>query len=317
MWFRRKIRNRRLGREHVLDVKLRSSQVRAVRARMAAVALGVVFVAVSGIYLLWRGGEWMLDCLVYENNTFSLRRMDVQTDGVIAVDQLQRWAGVRAGQNLLALDLARVKRDLELVPWVQAASVERILPHTLRLRIIEREPLAQINLPRPAPNGRLELAPFYLDSEGYAMLPLQAIERSAPTAQNPDQFPVISGLLGTEVQIGRRVESPQAQAALQLLAAFEHSPMEGLLDIKRVDVASPEVLLVTTSQGSEITLPLTDSERQLRRWQAVFELGHRLNKVVATLDLAVTNNVPVTWLDGSSLPPETPKRHKPPRKKHV
>lgn len=317
MWFRPKIKNRRLGREHVLDVKLRSSQVRAARARMAAVALGVVFVAVTGVFLIWRGGEWLLDCLVYENSTFSLQQLDVQTDGVMAVDQLRRWAGVRPGQNLLALDLARVKRDLELVPWVQAASVERILPHTLRLRVIEREPLAQINLARPAPNGRVELAPFYLDADGYAMLPLQANERSAPATQPPDPFPVIGGLLGTEIQVGRRVESPQVRAALQLLAAFEHSPMEGLLDIKRIDVSSPEVLLVTTSQGSEITFPLTELEHHLRRWHAAFDLGNRLSKVVASLDLAVTNNVPVTWLEASSLPPETPKRHKPPRKKHV
>jgi hypothetical protein len=32
--------------------------------------------------------------------------MDVQTDGVIAPEQLRRWTGVKLGANLIALDLA-------------------------------------------------------------------------------------------------------------------------------------------------------------------------------------------------------------------
>ena len=41
MWFKRKPKNRRLEREQVLDVKLRSSQVRAARSRIFALTLGV------------------------------------------------------------------------------------------------------------------------------------------------------------------------------------------------------------------------------------------------------------------------------------
>ena len=38
--------------------------------------------------------------------TFAIQRIDVQTDGVIAPDQLRRWSGVKPGENLIALDLA-------------------------------------------------------------------------------------------------------------------------------------------------------------------------------------------------------------------
>ena len=122
MWRKRKPKNRRLGREQVLDVKLRSSQVRAARTRVTALSLGAVFATVFGLYLLYRGGDWALNRLVYENKAFAIQEIDVQTDGVIAVDQLRRWAGVKPEENLLALDLARVKRDLELVPLVQSVS---------------------------------------------------------------------------------------------------------------------------------------------------------------------------------------------------
>jgi len=105
MWFKRKPTNRRLGRASVLDVKLRSSQVRAARNRVAAVGLGVLFTTVFGGYLLWYTGGWTLNRLVYENKAFAIQEFDLQTDGVIAVDQLRRWIGIRPGDNLLAVDL--------------------------------------------------------------------------------------------------------------------------------------------------------------------------------------------------------------------
>ena len=119
MWFRRKPKNRRLGREQVLDVKLRSSQVRAARTRLTAISLGAVFTTVFGLYLAYRVGDWALDCLVYQNKAFAIEEIDVQTDGVIAVDQLRRWAGVRLEENLLALDLWRVKRVRAARTWLE------------------------------------------------------------------------------------------------------------------------------------------------------------------------------------------------------
>jgi len=109
---------------------------------MAAVALGMVFGTILCFYLLWRGGESLLSYFVYQNKAFAIQEVDVQTDGVIPVENLRRWARVRSGDNLMALDLARVKRDLELVPLIKSVSVERILPHTLRVRVAEREPVA-------------------------------------------------------------------------------------------------------------------------------------------------------------------------------
>ena len=307
MWFKRKIRNRRLGREYVLDVKLRSSQVRAMRARMAAVTLGVVFATVFGVYMLWRTGDWALDQMVYQNQAFALREIEAETDGVIAVDQLRRWSGVKVGDNLLGLDLARVKRDLELVPLVQSAAVERILPHRLRIRVIEREPVARLNLPRRGTGGLLEAVSFHLDAEGWVMLPLEARQRSVPLVQADDLLPIITGVNPNDVQTGRQIESAHVRSALALIIAFEKSPMACLVDLQRIDVSSPEILLVTTGQGGEVTFGLFNLEQQLRRWREIFDSGQKASKAIATLDLAVSNNIPVRWLEASAVPAPAPK----------
>ncbi len=317
MWFKRKARNRRLGRDFVLDVKLRSSQVRATRARMAAVALAVVFAAVLGTCLVVRGSQWALNQLVYENNAFAVQSIEVQTDGVLSVDEIRRWTGVRVGANLLALDLAKVKRDLELVSLVDSVSVERILPHTLRIRVIEREPVAQINVPRPRQGGGFDLSVFHVDAQGWVMAPVDPLTQGKPASVVPEALPIIS--VRGEVQVGRRITAPQVQAALQFLLAFDQSPMQGLVDIKRIDTSTPEILTVTTAQGSEIVFGLTNFEQQLRRWQVIQQEGQKLGRAVASLDLAVTNNIPARWLEASAFPPLTPKAAKPPRtkKKHV
>jgi cell division septal protein FtsQ len=319
MWFKRKPKNRRLGREQVLDVKLRSSQVRAARTRMMAVSLGAVFATVFGLYLVYRGGEWLLNRLVYENRAFAIEEIDAQTDGIIPVDQLRRWSGVKPEENLLALDLGRVKRDLEMVPLVRSVSVERILPRGLRIRVTEREPIAQINVPRPRASGGIEMSVYQLDADGWVILPLEPRDRATSPSKSDESLPLLRGINANTLQPGRRLTAPQVQAALQFLVAFEQSPMAGLVDLKQVDVSSPEVLMVTTGQGSEVTFGLTDFEQQLRRWHAIFESGRKTGNAIATLDLAVTNNVPLRWLEASAVPPAAPKLSKPlrPKKKHV
>jgi cell division septal protein FtsQ len=317
MWFKRKPKNRRLGREQVLDVRLRSSQVRAARRRILGVSLGLVFTVAFGVLLAWRASQWVLNRLVYENSAFNIETIDIQTDGDIALEQLRRWSGVRSGQNLFALDLAGVRRNLLLVSRIQTASVERVLPHILRVRVVEREPLAQLSVPRPKPDGRLEMATFQLDPEAYVLVPLDAHQRTATPAC--DELPIITGVKSNEVLSGSRIDSPQVKAALELLRAFEHSPMEGLTEIQRIDVSSPDAIAATTAQGSAITFGLSDFDQQLGRWHQIFLQGQKLGRAIATLDLAVTNNIPASWLEASAVPPPPVKSPKPlhSKKKHV
>lgn len=307
MWFRREQKNRRLKRGRVLDVKLRSSQVRVARTRLAVIMLGVTFGTVAGLYLLWRTGEWVLDEFVYKNSEFAIQRINVQTDGVIAPDQLRRWSGAKLGENLIALDLASVKRNLELVSSIDSVSVERILPRTLRIRVIERQPVAQVDVPCAGTPGGITISVFQLDADGYVMQPLDPRLCVIPLSQVSGQLPVIVGLNMYELRPGHRVESPQVRAALQLVAAFDHSPMSGFADLRRIDVSSPGVVVATTELGSKITFGLDNLDRQLQRWRKIYDLGQRMNRAIVTLDLAVSNNVPVRWMEASVPPVTVPK----------
>ena len=317
MWFKRTPKNRRLQRGNVLDVKLRTKQVCAARLTLATTVLGVSLGTVIALYLLWRGGVWALDQFVFKNDAFAVRDFNIQTDGSIPIPQLRQWAGVKPGDNLLALDLARIKRDIELAPMIESAAVERVLPHTLRVRVKEREPIARIRLPQLQPRGGVAMVSYYLDEGGHVIQPLPALADT--TAYKADALPVLSGVNATELRPGSAVGSPKVIAALRLIAAFESSPMSGLVEMKSVDIAGTEVLQVTTEQGGQITFALDRLDEQLRRWRAVHDYGQKNGRAIRTLDLSVANNSPVLWLGAGAVPPSVPKPNQalPGRKKHV
>jgi cell division septal protein FtsQ len=218
---------------------------------------------------------------------------------------------VKPGANLIALDLAAVKRNLELVSTIDSVSVERVLPNTLKIRVTEREPVAQVNVPIATASGEIAVSVFQLDADGYVMKPLDPRLCVIPLSQMSAQLPVITGLNVYQLQPGHRVESPQAQAALQLIGAFDHSPMAGLVDLRRVDVTSPGVVVATTGQGGEITFALENLEQQLGRWRKIYDLGQSMNKAIASVNLAVSNNIPVRWTASIAMPMTTPKNSNP------
>ncbi len=313
MWFKREQnKNRRLRRTHVLDVKLRSDQVQATRLRLGLLALVVPAVTVLALVIVWRIGVATLNAFVYENADFAIQQIDVQTDGVIAPEQLRRWTGVKPGANLIALDLAAVKRNLELVSVIDSVSVERVLPRTLKIRVTERDPIAQVNVPRADGATGIAVSVFQLDADGMVMQPLDPRLCTVPLAKMNSELPVIAGVNAFQLQPGRRMELPQVQAALQLILAFDKSPMAGLVDLRRVDISAPGVVIATTGQGSVITFGAENLDQQLRRWRQIYDLGVRQQRAIASVDLAVANNVPVRWMLASAAPLTlTPKAVKP------
>jgi cell division septal protein FtsQ len=319
MWPKRRPVNRRLGRVHVLDVKLRSDQVRQMRMRWGVLVVGVMLGMGCGFYVLWRAGNWALNEMVYQNQAFAIREIEVLTDGVIAEAQLRQWANVKPGENLLALDLARVKHDLQRVPFIATVSVERILPKTLRLRVTEREPVAQVNVQRARLGGGVNQNVFHLDPNGFVMPPMGPRQRAPAMGTTDDALPMLTGLNLPDLQVGQRLDSAQVAAGLQLISEFACSPMAGLVDLQRIDVSEPEVLVVTTGQGSEVTFGLKDLDRQLRRWRRIHDEVQRMKRSLSSLDLAVPENIPLRLREANSLPAPAPKPLKPLRskKRHV
>ncbi len=328
MWFQRKAKNRRLKRHVVLDVKLRSDQVRAARLRMVSLSMGILFGVMALLFVCWRAGQWGMTQLFFDNPAFAIRNVDVETDGVLRVDQLRRWAGIKPGDNLLALDLLRVKRDIELSPLVQSVAVQRIMPDTVRIRVAEREPLARVNCFMPDAKGGIRSTTFQFDETGFVMVPLEKWQLNAPSNEVAE-LPLLSGVNALQLRPGHGIASPEVSkelkgsrdtspevlAALKLIRMFDQSPMVGLVDIKQIDVSSPGILHVYTGQGGDITLGTTKLDVQLRRWRAIYDYGLRTRRAIASVDLSISDNIPARWIEAAAVPLPNAKSKTPARTK--
>lgn len=120
---------------------------RSLRAGAAAAIFGI---ALAGPAWLWQSG-WVADATgsVFRSAAKSLADAGIRVEEVLlegrqneSSAQIMRALGIARGAPLLTVDLKSARTRLEELPWIRVASVEREFPDTVRVRIVERRPLA-------------------------------------------------------------------------------------------------------------------------------------------------------------------------------
>lgn len=323
MWFfKRKSRNRRNERESVLEVKMRSSTARAARLRVVTAVVAAVGGTALSVLLGWQALQWGLQRFVYGNEAYAIRHVELRHEGRLRPETIVRWAGVELGQNLLALDVDRVRHDLEMNPWIAHAEVERHRPDTLVLTVVEREPVARVVLWRLSGVDRCAWPETnYVDAAGFVIPPMRAAWMRAASSADFSHLTRFVGLDHAEVIPGQFLDARQIRAALGLIRAYEDSSMYSLVDLDVLDVGSPDLLQGTLRQGTKVMFGLEGFDRQLRRWRSIHDHAGTLGRDLAWLDLSVTNNLPARFVESTSTnsPPPPSRPPKPSRnaKRHV
>lgn len=105
--------------------------------------------AIVGVVLLG-AGVWV----VLNSAFFSIRDVRVLGARHVPDAEILRIAAVEEGDNLIALPTSEVTARLEGQPWIAAAIVERDLPTTVVIRVVERRPAGWIE----DPNGQVVIA---------------------------------------------------------------------------------------------------------------------------------------------------------------
>ncbi len=321
MWFfKKKGRNRRNERESVLEVKMRSRTVRAARLRVVTALVAAVGGTALSVLLGWQALQWALRRFVYDNDAYAIRRIELRHEGRLRPETILRWAGVEQGQNLLALDLERVRHDLEMNPWISRAEVDIRRPDCLCLSVLEREPVAQVVLWRlSGAERRAWPETNFVDSTGVVIPPMRPDWLRAAASADFDHLTRFVGLDHAEVIPGQSLDQPQIRAALALIRAYEDSSMYSLVDLDIVDVGSADHLEGRLRQGTRVVFGLEGFDRQLRRWRVIHDHAGQVGRGLAWLDLSVSNNLPARWVESTNAVPPSSRVPKPPRtaKRHV
>jgi cell division septal protein FtsQ len=237
-----------------VDVQKRSQSKKFYFRVLAA---GVFVALMAGLSLgLYCAGQALLERAFYRNRDFALKEIDIRVQGSVTRAEVMRVANLRAGQNLMALNLGEIRRSLREISYVDNVRVERTLPSRLRIVVEERQPVARID-PRSRDGNELAQATYYIDGEGYMMRPKPGEELKL--------LPVIKGVPADQVQDGQKTDRPEILSALQLLRLADYAALKSDLDLTQIGVDSKGYLVLNTrDQGGSgsvrIFWPSTDRQ---------------------------------------------------------
>ena len=174
--------------------------------------------------------------------TLSLDRRDgIRVDGVVYASRtlIARIFARDFGRSIYLMPLAERRRRLVGIDWVKEATVSRIWPNRILVRITERTPVAFVNLPlaENARTARLSL----IDAEG---------EFLEPPAAGNFKFPV---LLGVTEQQPKEARHMRVQAMQQLLE--ELGPLAvNVSEVNAGNVEDMRIVAQVASRAFELDL---------------------------------------------------------------
>ncbi|MCZ7587203.1 MAG: FtsQ-type POTRA domain-containing protein [Deltaproteobacteria bacterium] len=111
--------------------------------------------------------------LVMSSGLFKVTRMTMNACDHVSLEEIDRVVNLYPGENILRVDLDRLRRRILSHPWIADVTVRREFPGTIRIQARERRPLASIML--DAKGGAAVLGPddrqridnlYYVDDEG-------------------------------------------------------------------------------------------------------------------------------------------------------
>ncbi|HKQ59919.1 MAG TPA: FtsQ-type POTRA domain-containing protein [Candidatus Polarisedimenticolaceae bacterium] len=207
------------------------------------------------------------------SSEFALERIDLEGTRRSSPQAIRGRLAAFYGKNLLELDLAAVQAALLEDRWVRSASLKRVLPGRLRIRVIERSPAALALLRGTA---------YVIDDRGAPIGP------SGPDLA--DDLPVLTGLERRSAG-EQRAALVAGVSALQRIGALAPQLLD---ELSAVDLSQPDRLVLSTVRpGPRILLDAALVERNLERYLALrSEIDRRL-ETVAYVDLRWRGRVTV------------------------
>ncbi len=291
---RPRARNQRLSsfrqrrQQHLLDVKVRSRKAVQHRNRRLLVVfskIALVILLAGGIYV---GVRVAAKRFFIDNPDYKLSNIEVQTDGTLQRDQILNVAGLREGENIFRVNLARVHERLQELPQVDEVEVVRKLPAEIDVRIVERKPIGWITNEKQIADPFASDAAFLVDARGVLMKEKKLLPEYLG-------LPLILGCVSESLEAGKIVESPEARAALELLRLSTRSFMQTRFQIREIDVSKGYCLVVTDKNHSRVTFGFDNLDRQLQRLEQFLIYSDDAHRELATVNLLVQRNIPVTF----------------------
>jgi len=225
--------------------------------------IALTILVIAPLALMIGGYQWIQD-----PQNLTITSIEVKGDlNILDKQQLQPVIEPFTKTNLYLLDQKALETAIESNPWVQSASMTKIWPDKLRIKIYEQRPVA-----------------FWGDKEMLAENG-EIIKASLP--KEKDNFP----LLYSPSDKGRNM----ATGFLKIRKWMKDFPLK-MVEFREDSRGSWQIKL---QNGMTVKIGREHQEKRLRRFMVGYD--HSLKNVVndvKTVDLRYTNGFAVKWKNG-------------------
>jgi cell division protein FtsQ len=192
---------------------------------------------------------------------------------------------LKSGVNIFRLSLEAERRRLTSIPWVRTATVTRSYPHRLAVNLVERTPVAFVNI-----SGNVKL----VDGEGVI---LDKPERAT------FDFPVLTGLdvAGSPGERRSRLDLYQEFTREVGDEATKSGWMVSEVDLS--DAEDLKALLVEGGETVQVHFGQKDFGERFHNFLALLPEIHKTNSKINSMDLRYRNQIVVN--PGTPAPRET------------
>ena len=207
---------------------------RSALAKKTASRLKIAGMAVGAAVLLGGVSGW-----AYSYGTHSWR-FRIQSSDAVEISGVRNAsrahvrdvaASEAIARNIFSVDLEERKRQLEQIPWVEQATVMRLLPNRISVSIQERTPVAFAQI-----GPRISL----IDANGVVMgLPADRKTKYS--------FPVIRGIAETEPLSSRAAAMKIYNRLVSELGSGEAEGAKYVQQLSEIDLSDPEDIKVTAN----------------------------------------------------------------------
>jgi cell division protein FtsQ len=265
------VRVRRRGpvRKGRLPLWTKSRWGRAAFLALLACALAAVVVAALGVrHFFEHDARFRID---------SSNSIQTMGNSQLTREQLLSVFGADLGRNIFYIPLAERRADLERIPWVEHATVMRILPDQLRVAVRERTPVAFVRV-----GDQIKL----VDGAGVILdMP------PAMMAARRFSFPVVTGIKAADPLSMRAARMELYEKFIHALdASGEHLSA----NLSEVDLSDPEDVRVTVpAKSSDLLLHFGDTNflARYRIYQSHLSAWEQQYPQLAAVDLRYDSEV--------------------------
>lgn len=230
---------------------------------------------------------------LYYSQRFELQQVVFTGNRFANIDSLKGALDLGFPKNLMRVDLAKLRRVMESDPWVLQAQVRRVLPGTLKIDLLERQPAALAGVKDSI---------HVVDRDGVLL------DRYSPRYGKFD-LPLVKGL---DAEPGRSVNEANRKRMSLFLRAMEELDSQGdqyTKFISEADVSDDQNLVIIPMDDTvRIQMGHQDFLKRFRIHQEKLSIYREMKEKyggIDSIDLRYDKQIVYQPMNSSTPPAET------------